>query len=46
MSASLSDNIDWHQYLTGEEILSLDWSRMKEQAKFTYSFLEKLLINK
>ena len=33
-------------FLTGEEILPSDESRIIEQAKFTYSPLEKLLKNK
>ena len=31
----------YHQYLTGEEILASDQSRIIEQAKFTYSPLGK-----
>ena len=38
--------IDKYEYHTGKEILTFDQSRMIEQAKFTDSFLEKLLENK
>ena len=33
--------IDKYEYLTGEEILSFNQKQIKEQAKFTYSPLEK-----
>ena len=35
--ALLSGKIDKYEYLTGEEILSFEQSRIIEQAKFTYS---------
>ena len=37
ISALSSSKIDKYEYLTGEEILSPDQSRIIEQAKFTYS---------
>ena len=37
ISALLSGKIDKYEYLTGEEILPSDQSRILEQAKFTYS---------
>ena len=37
ISALLSGKIDKYEYLTGEEILPSDQSRIIEQAKFTYS---------
>ena len=37
ISALLSGKIDKYEYLTGEEILPSDKSRILEQAKFTYS---------
>ena len=39
--ALLSGKIDKYEYLTGEEILTSDQSRVIEQAKFTYSPLGK-----
>ena len=36
-----SGKINKHEYLTGEEILPFDQSRIVEQAKFTYSPLGK-----
>ena len=36
-SALSSGKIDKYEYLTGEEILASDQSRIIEQAKFTYS---------
>ena len=42
-SPSSSGEIDKYEYLTGEEILLSDQSRMIEQAKFTYSPLGKAL---
>ena len=39
ISALLSGKIDKYEYLTGEEILPSDQSRIIEQAKFTYSLL-------
>ena len=33
--------IDKYEYLTGEEILSFNQKQIKEQAKFSYSPLEK-----
>ena len=41
ISALLSGKIDKYEYLTGEEILPSDQSRVIEQAKFTYSPLSK-----
>ena len=38
-----SSKIDIHEYLTGEEILPSDQRRIIEQAKFTYSPLDKAL---
>ena len=38
--------MDNYEYLTGEEILPSDQSRMIEQAKFTYSPLGKYFENK
>ena len=43
VSASLSGKIDKSEYLTGEELLASDQSRMIKQTKFTYSNLEKAL---
>ena len=43
ISASLSGKIDKYEYLTGEELLPSDQSRMIKQTKFTYSNLEKAL---
>ena len=43
VSASLSGKIDKYEYLTGEELLASDQSRMVKQTKFTYSNLEKAL---
>ena len=37
ISAISSRKIDKYEYLTGEEILPSDHSRIIEQAKFTYS---------
>ena len=37
ISASSSGKIDKNEYLTGEEILPSDQSRILDQAKFTYS---------
>ena len=36
ISALFSGKIDKYEYLTGEEILPSDQSRIKAQAKFTY----------
>ena len=36
-SASTSGKTDKYEYLTGQEILPSDQSRIIEQAKFTYS---------
>ena len=48
ISALSLGKIDKLEYLTGEEILPLDQSRVIKQAKFTYSLwwkaLEKLII--
>ena len=43
ISALSSGKIDKYEYLTGEEILPPDQSRVIEQAKFTYSPLGKAL---
>ena len=43
ISALSSSKIDRYEYLTGEEILSPDQSRIIEQARFTYSPLKKPL---
>ena len=43
ISALPSSKIDKYEYLTGKKILPSDQSRIKEQAKFTYSFLGKAL---
>ena len=40
-SALSSGKIDKYEYLTGDEILPSDQSRIIEQAKFTYSPLSK-----
>ena len=40
-SALPSGKIDKYEYLTGDEILPSDQSRIIEQAKFTYSPLSK-----
>ena len=41
ISALLSGKIDKYEFLTGEEILPFDQSRIIEQAKFAYSPLGK-----
>ena len=41
ITALSSEKIDKYEYLTGEEILLSDQSRITEQAKFTYSPLGK-----
>ena len=41
ISALSSGKIDKYEYLTGEEILPPDQRRVTEQAKFTYSPLQK-----
>ena len=41
ISALSSGKIDKYEYLTGEKILPSDQSRIIEQAKFTYSPLDK-----
>ena len=41
ISALLSGKTDKYEYLTGEEILPSNQSRIIEQAKFTYSPLSK-----
>ena len=43
LSALSSSKIDKSDYLTGEEIVPSDQSRIIEQAKFTYSLLGKTL---
>ena len=40
---AFSDEIDKYEYLTGEEILPSDQSRIIDQAKFTYSPLGTVL---
>ena len=39
--ALFSDEIDKYEYLTGEEILPFDQSRIIKHSKFTYSPLSK-----
>ena len=46
ISALSSGKIDKYKYLTGEEILPSNQLKIIEQAKFTYSPLEKLLKNR
>ena len=46
ISGLLLGKIDKYEYLTGEEILPPDQSRVIEQTKFTYSPLEKVLEKK
>ena len=41
ISALSLGKIDKYEYLTGEQIVSYDQSRIIEQAKFTYSPLRK-----
>ena len=41
-----SSKIDKYEYLTGEELLPSDQSRIIEQAKFIYSPLVKVFENK
>ena len=41
ISASSSGKSDKYEYLTGEEIFPSNQQQMIEQAKFTYSSLEK-----
>ena len=41
ISTLSSGKIDKYEYLTGEEILSFNQKQIKEQAKLTYSPLEK-----
>ena len=41
ISALLSNKLNKHEYLTGEEILPSNQKQMIEQAKFTYSPLGK-----
>ena len=41
ITALSSEKIDKYEYLTGEEILLSDQSRITEQAKFTHSPLGK-----
>ena len=43
ISALSSGQIDKYEYLTGEEILTSDQSRIIEQAQFTYSSLGKVI---
>ena len=42
ISALSSEKIDKYEFLTGEEVLPSDQSRIIEQAKFTYSPLGKV----
>ena len=46
ISALSSEKMDKYKYLTGEEILPSNHQQIIEQAKFTYSPLEKALKNK
>ena len=46
ISALSSDKIDKYEYLTGEEILPSDQSRIIEEAKFTYFLSVKHFKNK
>ena len=46
ISAWLSGKIDKYEYLTGKDILPSNQQQIIEKAKFTYSFLVKLLKNK
>ena len=46
ISALSSGKIQKYEYLTGEDILPSNQQQIIEQAKFTYSPLEKLLKNK
>ena len=46
ISVLSSGKIDKYEYLTGEEIIPSNQQQITEQAKFTYSPLEKLLKNK
>ena len=41
-----SKKFDKYEYLIGDEILPFNRQQIIEQAKFTYSLLEKLLSNK
>ena len=44
ISALSSGKIKKYEFLTGEEILPSDQSRIKEQTKFTYSPLSKAFV--
>ena len=46
ISSLWSGNIDRYEYITGEQILPFNQSRMIEQANFSYSTLAKLLKSK
>ena len=46
ISALSPDKTDKYEYLTGEKILPSDQGRVIQEAKFTYSPLEKALENK
>ena len=46
LSALSSDKTDEYQYLTDEEVLPSNQQQIIEQAKFTYSALEKAFKNK
>ena len=45
ISALPSDKIDKYEYLVGEEILPPNYSKVTEQANFTYSPLRKAFEN-
>ena len=45
ISALSSGKIDKYEYLTGEEILASDQTRIVEQAKFTFSPIGKAFEN-
>ena len=46
ISALSSGKIDTYQYLSGKEMLPSNQQQMIQQAKFTYSLLEKASKNK
>ena len=45
ISALSSGKVDKYEFLTGEEMLPSDRSRIREQAKFTYFPFEKQIIS-
>ena len=45
ISALSSGKTDKYEYLTSEEILLSDYGRVIERGKFTYSPIEKALVN-